>query len=157
MKDQERLFVQEWMQDHNAYQAALRANYSHSTARKAAAWIHPEHPSKPKLRAYLDKLLAEQSRRLGISADRVANEMAKIAFVNPADVIDFKTGEVRDDAKREDLAAISKVRVRRGEIVEYEVTFADKGSSLKMLGNYLGMFTHNVKVDGAVPVIVDDG
>lgn len=157
MKDQEMVFAQEWMQDHNAYQAALRAGYSSSTARKAAAWIHPEHPSKPKLRCYLDKLLAEQSRRLGISADRIVNEMAKVAFVNPADVIDFETGKVREGARREDLAAISKVRVKRGETVEYEVTFADKGRHLEMLGKMQGMFENKIKIDGAVPVIVDDG
>lgn len=124
MRDQEKLFAQEWMQDHNAYKAALRAGYTNATARNAAAWIHPEHPTKPKLRDYLDRLLAQQSRRLGISADRVLNEIAKVAFVNAADVIDFETGQVKKDAKPEDLAAIAKVRVKHGEITEYCLVIA---------------------------------
>lgn len=140
MRDQEKLFAQEWMQDHNAYKAALRAGYTNATARNAAAWIHPEHPTKPKLRDYLDRLLAQQSRRLGISADRVLNEIAKVAFVNAADVIDFETGQVKKDAKPEDLAAIAKVRVKHGEITEYEILLSDKNRSLEMLGKHLGMF-----------------
>ena len=44
------------------------------------------------------------------------------------------------DAKPEDLAAIAKVRVKHGEITEYEVLLSDKNRSLEMLGKHLGMF-----------------
>ena len=39
---------------------------------------------------------------------------------------------------------------------EREVRMCDKVRALELLGKHLGMFTDNVRVDGAVPVIIDD-
>lgn len=157
MNDLQRTFAHEWMIDKNAYAAALRAGYSQATARNAAAWIHPEHPTKPKLRAYCDQLMAQQSKRLGITADRVLTELAKIGFVNFDDVCDPETGKVRPEASREDKAVIAGVKIMTGETDMIEVKMYDKTRALELLGKHLGIFTENVKMDGAVPVIVDDG
>lgn len=157
MTERDKRFAEEWLIDLNAYAAAIRAGYSPSTARNAAAWIREEKPEKPQLKKLVDQLIAERSRRTGITADRVLNELAKLAFVNADDVIDTDTARIRPDAKREDKAAIQSVTVKSGKIEEREIRLADKTRSLELLGRHLGLFKDNVKIDGAVPVIVDDG
>ena len=157
MTDRDKRFAEEYIIDLNASAAAIRAGYSPKTAKDAAAWIREENPQKPQVKAMVERLMAERSRRTGITADRVLTEIAKIAFVNAGDLIDFESGKVRQDARRVDKAAIQSITSKTGKIEEHEVKLMDKTRALELLGKHLGMFTDNVKVDGAVPVIIDDG
>lgn len=157
MRERDKRFAEEYIIDLNASAAAIRAGFSPKTAKDAAAWIHPDHPTKPQLRALIDQLNAERSRRTGVTADRVIAELAKIAFVNAEDLIDPDTAKVLPTAKREDKAAIQSVTVKSGRTEEREIKLADKTRALELLGKHLGVFAENVKIDGAVPVIVDDG
>lgn len=99
-------FVEEYLIDLNATQAAIRAGYSPDTAKE----IGCENLTKPNIKAEIDKAIAERSRRTGINQDRVLRELAKIAFVNPGDVINFDEATVKSDAKEDDLAAIASVK-----------------------------------------------
>ena len=118
-----------------------------------------ENLSKPVIRNAIDKAIAERSRRTGINQDRVINEIAKVAFLNPADVIDLNEAAVRGDADREDTACIAAVKVKtiptdEGVISEREVKTYDKLKALELLGKHLGMFTDRVKMEGAVPIVI---
>lgn len=157
MTERDKRFAEEFLIDLNHYAAAIRAGFSPATAKDASAWIRDENPKKPQLKNLVDKKIAERSRRTGITADRVLTELAKLAFVNAEDVIDPETARVKPDASREDKAAIQSVTVKHGKVEEREVRLADKNRSLELLGRHLGLFKDNVKIDGAVPVIVDDG
>lgn len=157
MTGRERAFVSEYLIDLNAYAAAVRAGYAPSTARNAASWIDEARPAKPKVRELLEKQMAERSKRTGVTADRVILELARIAFANVTDVVNVNTGRVLEDANREDTAAIAGIRMKNGEnFTEVEVKFADKLKALELLGKHMGMWVDNVKIDGSVPVIVDD-
>lgn len=78
-------FVEEYLIDLNATQAAIRAGYSPDTAKS----IGCENLTKPDISAAISKAQAERSRRTGINQDRVIRELAKVAFLNPVDVIDM--------------------------------------------------------------------
>ena len=148
-----KLFCEEYLVDLNATQAAIRAGYSP----ESAGSIGSELLKKPEIRARVEKALAERSRRTGVTADRVLQELGKIAFVNPIDLIDTDTGMVRADASREDTAAIASVRVKvihseDGEGIEREVRMADKLKALELCGKHLGMFKDSP--DSAAPVTV---
>lgn len=150
-------FVEEYLVDLNATQAAIRAGYSTQTAYS----IGDENLKKPEIKNAIEKALAERSRRTGVNADRVILELAKIAFINPTDVINMDEATVRGEANREDTAAISSVKVKRiptedGDIVEREVRTYDKIKALELLGKHLGMFTDKFKVEGAIPVVIHD-
>jgi len=150
-------FVEEYLVDLNATQAAIRAGYSTQTAYS----IGDENLKKPEIKNAIEKALAERSRRTGVNADRVILELAKIAFVNPTDVINMDEATVRGEANREDTAAISSVKVKRiptedGDIVEREVRTYDKIKALELLGKHLGMFTDKFKVEGAIPIVIHD-
>ena len=157
MSDRDLIFADEYMIDYNAKHAAIRAGYSEKTARNAAAWINPQHPAKPKLRALIDKKIAMLSRRTGITAERVINELASIAFANIGDIVDPATGKLLPDAARIDIAAVAAIRVKDGEdFTEHETKMLDKLKALELLGKHLGMFTESLQLADATPVIVDD-
>lgn len=63
-------FVDEYLVDLNATQAAIRAGYSIKTARQMGA----ENLSKPVIQAAIAQARAEQQERTGITADRVLTE-----------------------------------------------------------------------------------
>lgn len=146
MTKKQKRFIEEYLVDLNATQAAIRAGYSPDTAKS----IGSENLTKPDIRAHIDKAMAERSKRTGVNADRVVMELAKIAFVNAVDVIDPETATVKADASGDDTAAIQSVKVKTfGEDgLEREVKMADKLKALELLGKHLGMFKDKVEVLG---------
>ncbi|MCI7099855.1 MAG: terminase small subunit [Lachnospiraceae bacterium] len=151
MTAKQKRFVEEYLIDLNATQAAIRAGYSPETAGS----IGNENLKKPEIRARIDKAMAERSKRTGINQDRVLQELAKLAFVNPADVIDFEEATVRYDASEEDLACIQSVKVKtmsgdKGDMTEREVRMYDKKAALELLGKHLGMFKDKVEISGTL-------
>ena len=148
MTKKQKRFIEEYLIDLNATQAAIRAGYSPDTA-KAIGW---ENLTKLDIRAHIDRAMAERSRRTGVNADRVVRELAKIAFVNAADVINAEDATLRDDASEEDTAAIQSVKVKTfGEDgLEREIKMADKLKALEMLGRHLGMFKDKLELSGGL-------
>ena len=74
-------FVQEYLIDLNAAQAAIRAGYSAKTARV----IGHEILSKPDIAAAIKKAMAERAERTRLTGDMVVDELRKIGFANMAD------------------------------------------------------------------------
>lgn len=138
-------FCEEYLIDLNATQAAIRAGYSPESARQSGA----DNMKNPYIRARIEKAMADRSRRTGVNADRVVMELAKIAFVNAADVIDADDATLKADAADEDLAAVQSVKVKTfGEDgVEREIKLADKIKALELLGRHLGMFNDRLRLD----------
>ena len=148
LSDRDEMMAHEYLKDFSAMAAAIRAGYAYSTAKNASEWIHPDHPKKPRLRQRIDELMARKSARLGVSRERIIDELAKIAFCDPAKLIDFETGMVRKDAAPEDLAAIAGVKKKDGASVEHEVKLHDKLKAAEMLGKHLGMFDDKARREG---------
>ena len=76
------LFCKEYIVDFNATRAALAANYSKPTAYAIGA----ENLRKPQIQAYIKDLMAKREQRLDVTADRVVQELAKIAFNDDAQI-----------------------------------------------------------------------
>lgn len=149
-------FVEEYLIDLNATQAVIRAGYKVDNARQTAT----ENLAKPYIAEAIEKALAERSRRTGINQDRVVQELAKIAFVNIADVVNTDC-EILPDADEADLAAIESVKVKTiptksGEIgVEREVKLSSKLKALELLGKHLGMWNDKLDVNMNIPIIFE--
>ena len=148
MTQKQKRFIEEYLIDLNATQDAIRAGYSPDTAQQTGS----ENLSKPVIRAQIDRAMAERSKRTGVNAERVVQELAKIAFVNAAEVIDPKTATVKEDALPEDTAAIQSVKVKTfGEDgLEREIKMADKLKALELLGKHLGMFKDRIELSGGL-------
>lgn len=152
-------FVEEYLIDLNATQAAIRAGYSPNTAYS----IGNENLNKPEIRARIGKAMAERSKRTGINADRVLQELARIAFVKATDVIDTDDATIKQYASDDDLAVIQSVKVKviptkEGDGVEREIRLNDKLKALELLGKHLGMFKDKLEINGSMDVvkIIDD-
>ena len=148
MTKKQKRFIEEYLIDLNATQAAIRAGYSPDTAKS----IGSENLTKPDIQARIAKAMAERSRRTGVNADRVVMELAKIAFVNANNVIDMETATVKAGALPEDTAAIQSVKIKTfGEDgLEREIKMADKLRALELLGRHLGMFKDKVELSGSL-------
>lgn len=148
-------FVEEYLIDLNATQAAIRAGYSPNTAQEQSSRLL----SNVMVKNEIDKAIAERSRRTGINQDRVLRELAKIAFVNPGDVINFDEATVKGDAKEDDLAAITSVKVKEiptedGEITEREIKLCDKLKALDLLGKHLGIYDKHESEDKNLTITI---
>lgn len=151
----QQLFVDEYLIDLNATQAAIRAGYSVDTARE----IGCENLTKPNIQQAIAKAMAERSKRTGVNQDRVVEELAKIAFVNIEDVVDTDTGEILPNASKDDLACIESVKFKQsdnqyGGSIEREVKLSSKMKALELLGKHLGMWNDKLDVNVAIPVVI---
>lgn len=144
MTKKQKRFIEEYLVDLNATQAAIRAGYSPDTAGS----IGSENLKKPEIRACIDKAMAERSKRTGISQDRVLMELARIGFSKITDVIDPASAKIKEDANEDDLACIQSIKIKPGEFgTEREVKLYDKRGALVDIGKHLGMFKENVSLN----------
>lgn len=149
LTDKQKLFVEEYLIDLNATQAAIRAGYSVKTAMEQGYQLL----QKTSVSEAIATAMANRSRRTGITADRVLNELAKIGFANAADIIEFDEATVVDGVKRDDTACIQSIKVKTiptedGDITEREVKLYDKKAALELIGRHLGMFKDKIEVSG---------
>lgn len=143
----QKVFVEEYLIDLNATQAAIRAGYSPDTAQEQSSRLL----SNVMVKAAVDKAMAERSRRTGVNADRVLLELAKIGFANITDVVDVDTAKIREDAKEEDLACIQSIKIKPTEYgTEREIKMYDKKAALVDIGKHLGMFKDKLELSGGL-------
>lgn len=140
-------FVEEYLIDLNATQAAIRAGYKAGNNQRASE-IGSELLQKTPVSEAIARAMAERSKRVGINQDRVLQELAKIGFAKITDIIDPKTATIREDALEDDLACIQSVKVKPNEYgTEREVKLHDKRAALVDIGRHLGMFKDKVEVE----------
>ena len=145
MTKKQKRFVEEYLIDLNATQAAVRAGYSPHTAKD----IGCENLAKPNIAAAISQAMAERSRRTGINQDRVLQELARIGFAKITDVVDPETAKIRLDASDDDLACIQSIKIKPNEFgTEREVKMYDKKSALVDLGKHLGLFKDKLELNG---------
>ena len=145
MTKKQKRFVEEYLIDLNATQAAIRAGYSPHTAKD----IGCENLAKPNIAAAVSQAMAERSRRTGINQDRVLQELARIGFAKITDVVDPETAKIRPDASDDDLACIQSIKIKPNEFgTEQEVKLYDKKSALVDLGKHLGLFKDKLELTG---------
>lgn len=157
MTKKQKRFVEEYLIDLNATQAAIRAGYSAKTANEQGARLL----ANVSIQQAIAEAMAERSKRTGVNQDRVIRELARIAFVNPKNVIDSEDATVREDATEDDLACIQSVKVKimngeKGYSAEREVRLNDKMRALELLGRHLGMFKDKVDVNVQTSEKLDD-
>lgn len=144
LNDRQRQFCREYLIDLNATQAAIRAGYSEKYANTNASKLL----QNTTINNYLQELKNERSQRTEITADLVLEELAAIATADITNYVNvtrdhdrdgFLTVEVTETAKLtpKQRKAIASIKQGRNGI---EVKLFDKVSTLKLLGDHLGMW-----------------
>lgn len=146
LTDKQQRFVDEYLIDLNATQAAIRAGYSVRTANEQGT----QNLAKLSIQDAISKKMAARSRRTGVNAERVVLELAKVAFAKMTDIVD-SNGKIKEDASPDDLACIESIKYKEsdneyGGSVEREVKIASKLKALELLGKHLGMWSDKFNV-----------
>jgi phage terminase small subunit len=137
----QRRFIDEYLIDLNATQAAIRAGYSEKTAYS----IGLQNLKKLEIQAEIQKRRNRLQSKLEITQERVLQELAAIAFANGADyakVVNsglLPTVEMipTEELPPEKLPAIAGIKANQYGV---EVKLHDKVKALELLGKYLGTF-----------------
>lgn len=160
LNDKQARFVQEYLVDLNATQAAIRAGYSEKTA---GAQAH-DLLKKPEIAQAVEDAQSERSKRTEITSDMVLRELGKIGFSDIRKVFTpgghlMRVEDLDDDA----AAALSSVevvtrKVPGGDSDEVEhvakIKLWDKRAALVDIGKHLGMFTDKIEHSGGLVVNV---
>lgn len=158
-------FIDEYLIDLNAKQAAIRAGYSPKTAEQQGSRLL----SHAKVSAAVADRQKQRAERTQITQERVLQELAKIGFMDIRSL--FSGGALRsvdnlDDAAAGAIASIELLSKpgapdedgnREIELV-HKVKLWDKLSALEKIGKHLGMFDGaSGDDDEALPVTVTIG
>lgn len=142
-------FVDEYLIDLNATQAAIRAGYS---AKRADAIGH-ENLRKPEIADAISERMKARSERTEITQDRVLAELAKIAFADQRKVMTWGPDGVRlrDSVELTDdeaaiVSEVSETTSKDGGSLKLKTH--DKVGALKLLGDHLGMWKQKIEHTG---------
>ena len=144
-------FVEEYLVDLNAAAAARRAGYT--TRRSEAIGYHLL--TKADIQAAIQVAQRERSAQTGITAARVVQEIARIAFADPRDVAQWDalqvtardSGELTDDA----AAAISEIKSTKDGVT---VKLHSKVAALEQLAKHVGLYAERTPDDESLPRVV---
>lgn len=121
-------FVEEYLVDLNATQAAIRAGYSAKTARAQGA----ENLTKPDIAAAIESAQKNRSKRVELTQDWVLERL-------------------KENVER--ALQAEPVYDREGnETGEYTYQGAAANGALKLIGQHLGMFSQRLEVDLTVGI-----
>lgn len=175
LTDKQKRFVDEYLKDLNATQAAIRAGYSEKTAGQ----IGEQNLKKLEIFAEIKRRQSDREKRTEITQDMVVKELARVAFANGSEfakvteqpvfdalgvpLLDKDGNQLMrqcvvltptDKLTSDQRAAISGIKEGKNGI---EVSTCDKVKALELLGRHLGLFTDNVNLSTTTPVqIVND-
>ena len=141
------VFVQEYLVDLNATQAAIRAGYSAKTAEQQGYQLL----QKPSVQAAIAERQKEREQRTAVTADRVLLEAARLALFDPRKLFNDDGSpkgitELDDDTAAavagievvEQFEGSGKDRVFVGYLKKYRI--ADKNSALEKLFRHHGLY-----------------
>lgn len=164
LTDKQRRFVDEYLVDLNATQAAIRAGYS----QKTAGQIGEQNLKKLEIAAAVQEAQAARAKRTEITQDMVLRELAKIGFSDIRKIVRWGKTELRvadagddeeevteayhglalvsaDDIDDDTAAAISEISEGREGL---KVKLHDKKGALVDIGRHLGMFKDRIEHSG---------
>ena len=146
-------FVQEYLIDLNATQAAIRAGYSQRTAEQQGLRLL----RNARVKESVQKAMQERNQRVEISQDRILEELARIAFGDLRDAVTWGPDGVslKNSASltEDQAAAISEV----GETVTKEggstrIKRHDKVKAIELLMRHKGMLNDKLNLSGELNV-----
>lgn len=161
-----KLFVQEYLVDLVASAAAIRAGYSQRRAHE----IGYQLLRKPAVEEAIQAAMKKREQRIQVTADKVVSELAKIAFSDLRDFVEFGP-EVKVHEESGIKVIRSAVLIKPSSEVDgsilaevsqtpsgIKVKPHDKMKALELLGKHIGMFTekhsHEVTGKGGRPIEV---
>ena len=143
LTQKQKLFVEQYLIDLNATQAARRAGYS----KRSAMELGYQLLQKPSVVEAIQDAMQERSRRTQVTQDRVLEELAAIAFANIYDALNTGSGQPTykemDELPADLQKAIFEIACAPSEDGSTRITrlkLACKMKALTLIAQHLGMF-----------------
>ena len=144
-------FVDEYLIDCNATQAAKRAGYSEKTAAAIGHKLLRKAEIQAAIRSEQDRL----SRKTEITKERVLAEYAKIAFAEMGEFMTWGEGEPvfreSESLTPDQRAAVAEVALTANG---FKIRLHNKTAALEALAKYLGLFIDRREEIGELPSAV---
>ena len=122
LTEKERIFADEYIKTTNATQSAIKAGYAENSASVTGSKML----RKPKVRQYIDAVMAERSKNTIATADEVLEYLTKVM-----------NGEEKD-------------------AFGLDVSVADRTKAAELLGKRHMLFTEKVKLDAEIEIDISD-
>jgi phage terminase small subunit len=152
-------FVEEYLVDLNATQAAIRAGYSAKTAYSQGQRLL----KNVEVEAAIQKAQDARANRTEVTVDKVLKELATIGFSDIGTYFDMKDGTIvrRDwsDLPAGATGVIQEVTQEEhtggrgrdtGKTRRTKVRLYSKLDALEKIARHLGMFTEKIKLEGSL-------
>ena len=154
LTDKQKKFIDEYLVDLNATQAAMRAGYKEKAAYRTGA----ENLRKPQIQEEIQKRMQERQQRTEVTQDMVVKELAAIAFARATDYVEIRSNGVCGTVVIKPTTNLSDQQIRAIAGIKegangIEIKLNDKEKALELLGRHLGMW--NDKLDIKTPAIDD--
>ena len=152
-------FVEEYLVDLNATQAAIRAGYSAKTAYSQGQRLL----KNVEVEAAIQKAQDARAKRTEVTIDRVLTELAVVGFADMGTYLNLVDGRVerRDwsDLPVDATKVIQEITQEEhtggrghdvGEVRRTKFKLYSKLDALEKIARHLGMFTEKLKIEGSV-------
>lgn len=149
MTPKQSLFIKEYLIDLNATAAAARAGYKDAN-------IGRQLMTKNNVAVAIQEGMDKRAGKLEITADRVLQEIARLAYYDPRKFFD-EDGRIKPLSEIDDDTAMALGGIetfhkiigddKDGIAVVTKIKLADKGANLERLGRHLKLFTDKVEVE----------
>jgi phage terminase small subunit len=156
----QRRFVDEYLIDLNATQAAIRAGYS----AKTASQIGEQNLRKLEIQAVLTERMKDREKRTEITQDKVLAELAKIGFSDIRKAVKWGDGIAVADPESGAIEIVNGISLIGSDQIDdataasisevsqtaqgLKVKMHDKRAALVDIGRHLGMFKDKVELTG---------
>ena len=138
----EEAFVKEYLVDLSPTKAARRAGYS----AKSAKTLGPRVFKRPDVQTAIRKAMEERAKRTEVDADKVVQQLARIAFADMKNYVEYGPGGVtlKQSGKVDGTVVGSVSETKEG----IRFTLAPKIPALELIGRHLGMFNDKMELSG---------
>jgi phage terminase small subunit len=152
----QRRFVDEYLYDLNATQAATRAGYSKKTAYSQGQRLL----KNVEVHTAIQKAQAERAERMKINSDWVLKRLVDEAEANLADLYDRKTGHLKSVHEWPEIwrqGLVSGLDVTTSTIEDEttntitKVRLSDRIKRLELIGRHVNIQAFKDRVDAAIP------
>jgi phage terminase small subunit len=157
LNERQRRFVDEYIIDLNATQAAIRAGYSEKTAYS----IGQKLLKKVEAQKAIQEKMKKREERTEVTADQVVKELSKIAFSDLKAVLEWDENGIRLKPMNDvDGAILQEISETETE-TEFQtkttrkVKLYDKLKALELLGKHLGIFNDKLDLTGDLSLKVE--
>jgi len=150
LTEQQLKFVREYAIDFHGEQAAIRSGYSRPTARVQASQLLTNLNIKRAVRE-----IAEHNCKISadVSRERVLLEIARLAFYNPTDFMEWSVDEFgRDVFRLKDSSMLTEAQAACIQSITQtnagiSIKFYDKKGSLELLARHMGMLNDKLSIN----------